>query len=234
MMAATGPVEACLLLHGSTGKTRYMLPPIENLLLFTGSAALLTITPGLDTALVLRTAASEGARRAFLAGAGIALGCFAWGLLVAAGLGALLATSRIAYDILRYIGAAYLLYLGVGLLRSPGTALLPTVGNQGTAPRFVSFRRGFLTNILNPKVGIFYVSFLPQFIPSHADVAVVTVLLTTIHAVLGLFWFGALVLATQPIARALRSGVVRAWLDRLTGGLFIAFGVRLAAGGGLR
>ena len=81
------------------------MTPQTALLAFTATAALLTVTPGLDTALVLRTAATEGARRAMLAAIGIALGCLGWGLLVGAGLGALLAASRLAYDLLRWCGA---------------------------------------------------------------------------------------------------------------------------------
>ena len=90
---------------------------------FTLTAALLTITPGLDTALVLRTAAAEGPRRAMLAAIGIALGCLGWGAVVGAGLGALLAASQLAYDVLRWAGAAYLLYLGTKLLLNPRRSL---------------------------------------------------------------------------------------------------------------
>ena len=195
---------------------------------FSVAAALLTITPGLDTALVLRTTASEGARRALLAGLGIALGCLVWGLVVAAGLGALLAASRLAYDALRWLGAGYLLYLGVRLLWSPRREYAADVSPRSGTTGMRWLIRGFLTNILNPKVGVFYVSFLPQFIPARTDVAGMTVLLAAIHAALGLCWFATLILATRPIARLLRKGAIVTWLDRATGGVFVAFGVRLA------
>lgn len=206
-----------------------MPPAPEHLIAFTVAASLLTITPGLDTALVLRTAASEGPRRAMLAGLGIAFGCFGWGVIVALGLGALLAASHLAYDILRWVGAAYLLYLGIGLLRAPRSDFAVSVENRipTSGPRWLA--RGFLTNILNPKVGVFYVSFLPQFIPSNANVAATTIALATIHALLGIVWFVALILATRPITRLLRNGPVVKWLDRITGGVFIAFGIRLAS-----
>ncbi|HEX8262404.1 MAG TPA: LysE family transporter, partial [Allosphingosinicella sp.] len=90
-----------------------MTPLQQSLIAFTLAAALLTVTPGLDTALVLRTAAAEGARRALAAALGICLGCLAWGVLVAVGLGVLLQASELAYAVLKWIGAAYLLYLGV-------------------------------------------------------------------------------------------------------------------------
>src|SRR5262245_14892356 len=95
----------------------------QALLSFTAAAGLLTITPGLDTALVLRTAAVEGGRRAILAGVGVCLGCLVWGLAVSVGLGGVLAVSRLAYNVLRIAGAAYLIYLGIKLLARPAPAL---------------------------------------------------------------------------------------------------------------
>src|SRR5262249_37715155 len=96
--------------------------------------------------------------------------------------------------------------------------------NQGRG----AFARGALTNLLNPKVGIFYVSFLPQFIPAGVSVAPFTLLLGAIHAVLGLIWFLTLIAATRPLTQWLRRPAVVRRLDRMTGGIFIAFGVRLA------
>lgn len=206
------------------------MEPSAALLAFTATTALLTITPGLDTALVLRTAAAEGPRRAMLAAVGVALGCLGWGLIVGAGLGALLAASQLAYDGLRWAGALYLLYLGIKLIRAPRCAIDAAVTGDASAqtarPNWLL--RGFLTNLLNPKVGVFYVSFLPQFIPAGAAVLGWSVLLATIHNVLGLLWFAALIMATQPLVTALRKPGVMAWLDRLTGALFVAFGLKLA------
>jgi threonine/homoserine/homoserine lactone efflux protein len=204
-----------------------MSPLQQSLIAFTFAAALLTVTPGLDTALVLRTAAAEGPRRAFAAALGICLGCLAWGALVAVGLGVLLEASELAYLALKWVGAAYLLYLGLRMI------LVARAGN-GTdpppVPRGSWFLRGLLTNLLNPKVGAFYVSFLPQFVPAGANVPATTLLLAAIHAGLGLLWFLLLIGATQPLARALREpGLVRA-LDRLTGGVLIFFGLKLALG----
>ena len=199
------------------------------LLAFTATAAVLTITPGLDTALVLRTAAAEGPRRAMLAAAGIALGCLGWGLVVGAGLGALLAASQLAYDVLRWAGALYLLYLGIKLIRAPRRALgLAVSADANSASRPNWLLRGFLTNMLNPKVGVFYVSFLPQFIPAGSNVLGWSVLLAAIHNVLGLIWYAALIMATRPLLKALRKPGVMAWLDRVTGALFIASGLKLA------
>ena len=140
-----------------------MSPLEQSLIAFTLAAALLTITPGLDTALVLRTAAAEGPRRALSAGLGICLGCLAWGLLVAVGLGMLLEASELAYLALKWAGAGYLLYLGFRMIVGAGDAAVAGDGEEAAGSGW--FVRGMLTNLLNPKVGAFYVSFLPQFVP---------------------------------------------------------------------
>lgn len=206
-----------------------MIPFVESVAAFTAAAAVLTVTPGLDMALVLRTAASEGPSRAMLAGLGIVAGLFAWGLTAAVGLGALLAASEFGYAVLRWVGATYLLWLGARLLMNPRrTASLDEAAPEADRSGGRWFLRGFLTNVLNPKVGVFYVSFLPQFIPAGADVSTVSVLLTAIHAGLTLLWFAVLIGATQPLSRLLRDGATTAWLDRVTGGIFVAFAARLA------
>lgn len=200
------------------------------LLTFTATAALLTITPGLDTAMVLRTAAAEGPRKAMLAAIGIGFGCLCWAVVVGLGLGALLTASRLAYDAMRWAGALYLFYLGYKLITAPRRQLdLLEEDSEGVVKRQPSWlARGFLTNVLNPKVGVFYVSFLPQFIPPGSNVLAWSILLASIHVLLGIAWFGALVLATRPLIGALHRPGVVTWLDRLTGGLFVGFGLKLA------
>lgn len=205
-----------------------MSPLEQSLAAFTLAAALMTVTPGLDTALVLRTAAVEGARRAWFAGLGIALGCLAWGAVVAAGLGMLLAASELAYTLLKWAGAAYLAWLGLRLLSSSRSGF-----DEGAAPvpelsPAAWLGRGLLTNLLNPKVGIFYVSFLPQFVPAGASVPATTLALAAIHAALGLLWFATLILATRPVAAALRRPRTVRLLDRATGVVFLLFAGRLA------
>lgn len=205
------------------------------LVAFAIAAGILTLTPGLDTALVLRTSAVEGARRALMAGLGICAGCLVWGAAAAFGLGSLLALSTVAYDTLRIAAAAYLCYLGVRMLwRSRGA--LPAAPDaapmQAARASDTSalgwFLRGCLTNVLNPKVGVFYITFLPQFIPQGADVLRFSLLLALLHAAMGVLWFVLLVAATRPLARWLARPAVASGLDRLTGGVFIAFGVKLA------
>ena len=201
---------------------------------FSVAAALLTITPGLDTALVLRTATVEGGGQAMKAGAGVVSGVLAWGLLASVGLGAVLTVSEIGYRILQYVGAAYLVWLGAQMVRaalrpaapdSAAYAALPEPAATRSAGWFV---RGLMTNLLNPKVGVFYVSLLPQFIPQDAPVVAFSVGLAGIHAAMGLIWFAAITAATRPFARLVRNPAFTRGIDGLTGSVLIAFGVRLA------
>ena len=194
---------------------------------FIAAAALLTVTPGVDNAMVLRAAATEGARSGAFAALGISLGCLVWAGAVSVGLGALLHASELAYTILKWIGAAYLIWLGFKLLLKPRTQLNETDAAALQAG-FAAMRAGFFTNVTNPKIGVFYVTFLPQFIPEGANVALYSFFLASAHVIIGLVWFAALIAATVPIGRLLRRPSVVRTLDRITGGVFIAFGLKLA------
>jgi threonine/homoserine/homoserine lactone efflux protein len=201
---------------------------VQALAAYVAAATLLTLTPGLDTALILRTAAVEGPRRAGFAAVGIVTGCLVWGAGVALGLGALLAASSLAFTVLKWAGAAYLVWLGLHLILRPRDRFELASGRDSAGGDLAWMRRGLLTNLLNPKVGVFYISFLPQFLPAGVAPAPFIFLLAAIHAALGLAWSACLIGATRPIAGALKKAAVVRWLDRLTGGVFLAFGVRLA------
>ena len=206
----------------------------QALLSFTLAAALLTITPGLDTALVLRTAAVEGGKQAMLAGVGICFGCLLWGVAASFGLSALLAVSGFAYNVLRIVGAIYLGYLGIRLFigafcstSSNGTAE-PVWKEYHSKDSSLWFKRGLLTNFLNPKVGVFYLSFLPQFIPAGVQVWSFSILLASIHATEGILWFLLLTNATELLSGWLRQRRVVMALDSAMGAIFIAFSLKLA------
>ncbi|AXA26684.1 MULTISPECIES: LysE family translocator [Pseudomonas] len=198
----------------------------DNLIAFTLAATLLTVTPGLDTALILRTSAVEGRKQGLRAALGINAGCLLWGAAVAFGLGALIAVSELAYDILKYCGAAYLAWLGVNMLLRPRQSLAPAEAEGRPAANW--FLKGMMGNLLNPKVGIFYVSFLPQFIPQGQPLIAWTFGLVGIHVLLGLIWAVGLISATQSMAGVLRKGKVIQWMDRATGLVFVLFAARLA------
>ena len=206
----------------------------QALLSFTLAAGLLTITPGLDTALVLRTAAVEGGKQAFLAGVGICSGCLLWGAAASFGLSALLAVSGFAYKMLRIVGAIYLGYLGIKLFirafssTSPSSTAEAGVKVGRSTHHSLWLKRGLLTNLLNPKVGVFYLSFLPQFIPEGVQVWSFSMLLALIHATEGLLWFLLLANATELLSSWLRQRRVVAALDSAMGAILIAFGLKLA------
>ncbi|AKA06449.1 threonine transporter RhtB [Streptomyces noursei ZPM] len=214
---------------------------LTSLIGFTVVAALLTVSPGPDFAVVLRTALGSGRRAALCAAFGIAAGCFVWGVAGAVGLTAMLAASKAAYDALRIAGALYLVWLGVQALRSArarrgtdGTAPAPDAAaadapGDGGAPAvpggsWRAFRGGLLTNVLNPKVGVVYLSLLPQFIPHGAPVVATTMLLVTVHAVLGVLWLGGVTLAVHRARAVLQRPRVRRRLDQATGGVLVALG----------
>lgn len=207
------------------------MDPVTALLAFSLAAALLTITPGLDTALVLRTAAVEGGRSAFGAGTGIAAGLLVWAAVTALGLGALLAVSETAYNLLRIAGVCYLFWLGGRMLwdafAAPRGALDEALPASAPA-RQGWFLKGLMTNLLNPKVGVFYVTFLPQFIPAGGSVLGYSLLLALIHVAQTFVWFSVLIIATQPLSHWLRRPRVARALDGVTGSVLILFGLKLA------
>lgn len=194
------------------------------------AGGVLTVTPGLDTALVLRAAAGGRRRRAAMATVGIVSGCLAWGIAVAFGLGALLAASPTAYGVLKLCGAAYLLWTGIGLLRGPRRAVPAAQGAGNVEGSHVWFGRGFLTNLLNPKVGLFYVSFLPQFVPDGMAAGPAVLGLAVMHVLMTAAWFTLLILGIGRLRPILQRSDIAAGLDRLTGLIFIGFGLRLALG----
>ena len=200
---------------------------LASLLAYTVTAALLTITPGADTLLVLRYAGGHGAKAGFAAGLGVLAGVLVWGLVVAVGVAALIVASPLAFDVLKYAGAAYLVWLGMQLLlpiRKDGAA-----GKVADRPSFSfsPFASGLLTNLLNPKVGLFYLAFLPQFVPGGMPQGPFIMLLAGIHALLGLLWFMLLIAGIDRTAPRLRSPRLAGLLSKLTGIVFVGFGARL-------
>lgn len=198
----------------------------DSLFAFSLAALLLTLTPGFDTALILRTACAEGGKKAFHAALGIDAGCFVWGALVALGLGALLAVSEMAYTVLKVCGAVYLSWLGLQLLIRPRSSF--SNGDDNNVSQGSWFIRGMLGNVLNPKMGIFYVSFLPQFIPAGHSPLIWTFILVSIHVAIGTIWSVTLILSTHFASAVLKKSRVVRVMDRATGGLFLCFAAKLA------
>ena len=198
----------------------------QSLLTFTVAAALLAATPGVDTALVLRALLTSGVRRALQAALGIAAGCLVWGAVVALGLGALLTASTLAFNILKAVGAAYLLWQGLRLILRK-RAVQDEQPEPASLAYGSAFWTGFLTNVLNPKVGVFYVTLLPQFVVPGVPAGPYIFALAGIHVGLSLLWFVLLIAAALPLQRWLARPRVQTTLDRITGGVFVLFGLRL-------
>lgn len=218
------------------------------LLTFIAAGIVLIVTPGPDTALVLRTAAVDGPRRGAFTSVGICAGLLLWGLAAALGIGAVLAASHAAYTALRAVGAAWLVWLGCTIFfrrfrwtAPSGEARTPAPGGHGGLDALsltktlrgdrTWFWRGLLSNVTNPKVGVFFTTFLPQFVPAGVAVAPFVALLVVIHVALSVVWLGLLIVATQSVGRVVRRPAVARTLDRITGTVLIAAGLRLAAEG---
>ncbi len=195
-------------------------------------AALVTITPGVDTMLVLSTATRFGAGRGLYTAAGTISGLYCWGLAAATGASAVLTASTGAYTALRIAGVAYLFWLGLTALRSllrPASAdhaVRPTAVNSALSARR-AYVRGLLTNLLNPKIGIFYLSLLPQFLPADAAALPAGLLLASVHAIEGLTFLGLVSLLAHRAGTWLRRPHISRGLDGVCAAVFLGFGARL-------
>jgi threonine/homoserine/homoserine lactone efflux protein len=229
-----------------------------SLFAFAAFAALLTITPGVDTLLVLRASAAGGRGAGIAAATGIGLGCLAWATAGAIGVTAVLAASQLAFDTLRLAGAAYLCWLGARALWSvrrrrsdvapsstdptasssdgpvaaagdPGRPAAVPAGEPGERwNRGRALRAGLTTNLLNPKVGVFYLSVLPQFLPTGLPPLAGSLTLAMIHVIEGLLWLSLLAVLVTRARSWLTRPAVRRRFEQVTGAVLLALGLRLA------
>jgi threonine/homoserine/homoserine lactone efflux protein len=188
---------------------------------FLVTALVIELTPGPNMTYLALVSATDGRRAGFMTVAGVTLGLAIIGAIAAFGVAEAIQASDVLYGLLRWAGVLFLLYLAWDGWKSSAV----TTATEGEGRYFA---RGLITNLLNPKAGVFYVSFLPQFVPQHVAAAPFMLLLGCIHASMGVPWFGLIIGATRPISGALQQAQVVRWLDRLTGGVFLGFGVRLA------
>lgn len=195
-------------------------------------AGLLTLVPGLDTALVLRSSLTSTRPYAWATALGVVTGAMTWGIAAAVGISALLTASELAYRVLTIGGAGYMLWLGAFMIRKSfrgGFGLDPVDGAAivVSSPSWRGWLLGAGTNLLNPKVGVFYIATIPQFLPAGASPLLMGAALAGVHCVLSMVWFSVLILG---------GGYARRWLgnpralrvaDRLTGLVLIGFGGKL-------
>jgi threonine/homoserine/homoserine lactone efflux protein len=197
--------------------------PIEFAL---ASLALIAL-PGPDQALIMRNALVGGRTAGLRTMLGGASGLSLHAAAAALGVSALLATSAAAYSTLKFVGIAYLLYLGVRMLLAAGC---PSAHDE-QAPGGRTFAQGFVSNALNPKVALFFLTFVPQFLPDHGATLPAALGLSAIFAAIYLAWFTGMVTLVELVGNALRRPRVQAWTERVTGGALVAFGLRLASAG---
>ena len=202
---------------------------LSTLALFSGACLALSITPGPDMLLIASRSASQGKAAGFASLAGIQLGTYCHALAAALGLSQLFVTFPVAYDVVRYIGAAYLLYLAFKTFRSTGTALTASA----SMPRYSRLRimqQGLLTNVLNPKMALFVLALFPQFIdPQAGSIVVQMLLLATMLNIVGLIANGAVIIAASRIGQRVGSSQRAArWMQKILGTVFLGLACRLA------
>jgi threonine/homoserine/homoserine lactone efflux protein len=202
----------------------------HDLWLFVLSALLLNITPGPDTLYILGRSSTQGWRAGAVAAFGIGVGALVHICAAALGLSAILAASATAFSVVKYLGAAYLLYVGIALILSSADA--PAAGNVEvrSVPLRNIFLQGFLTNVLNPKVALFFLAFLPQFVAADAPSKPLAFLfLGAIFDVNGTIWNLAVAWSAARITGSLQpSAAFKKWFNRCVGGVFVGVGLRLA------
>jgi threonine/homoserine/homoserine lactone efflux protein len=198
------------------------------LLAAVGALALLTVLPGPDFAIVVRWA-SASYRTGVLAAVGVVTGCSVWGALTVAGLAALFTASPLAYEVVRVVGAGYLVWMAARLighsLRQSDAASTPRAAEFSG---WRAFRQGLITNLLNPKIAAFYVGVLPALVPHGAPPALTMALLVLCHQVLGIVWLTLVAFLVSRGRAVLARPTARRWLDRVTGVVLLGFAGKLA------
>ncbi|WP_067831239.1 LysE family translocator [Actinomadura kijaniata] len=214
---------------------------LESLIAFVGAAVLIAVAPGPSTVVIMRESARSGRRAGLATTLGNEAGVLAWGLAAAVGLSALLAASQLAYDVLRVVGAAVLVYFGARTLwqarrgafaaeADAGAAVEAEVGAGRSAwSAWRCFRLGLITNCANPKAGVFAVSFLPQFVPDGQPVMATLLVLSVLWVLIDLAWYTVVVWVVDAARRVLGRPAVRRRLEQVSGAVLVGLGVRLAA-----
>lgn len=204
----------------------------EQMITFFIVAALLTISPGADTMLVIRNVISSNARRGFFTTLGICSGLFFHATLSALGVSVIIVKSAAAFYVLKTIGALYLCWLGFQSLKKvfqkEGSIVSFTEGKKSPQNLKKSFLEGWLNNVLNPKTAVFYFAFLPQFINAGDPVVVKSIALASIHCAMSLVWLSFIVVSVHSVRLLFVKPVFRKTLEGLSGSVLILLGIKLA------
>ncbi|MEW1602711.1 threonine transporter RhtB [Streptomyces sp. DH-12] len=193
-----------------------------------GVLAVLTMVPGPDMAVVTKRAVASGWQDGLRTVGGITAGLVLWGVLAVAGLAAVLAASATAYTVVKLVGAAYLVFLGVQALRQSRRDRSQAPAAAPALPRGNPWRTGLVSNVLNPKIAVFYTGLLPTLAPAGLSPHSGMALLVLVHAVLTAVWLGAYVLLLSKARSLFEKPAVRRGMDRATGAVLIGFGLKVA------
>ena len=185
---------------------------------------ILALTPGPDMAVATKVTLAQGARAGVIASLGICTGVLAWGAVTVAGLSALIHAWETGFTIVRWLGAGYLVWLGISALRTPAHSATAQSGEVGRS----AYKAGLISNLLNPKIAIFYSSLLPQFVPAGYSPALVMSGLILAHWVVSLLWLIIYVNGIGKIAEWMNRPRIARTINAVTGGILIGFGVRVA------
>ncbi len=203
---------------------------IENYLGFIIAAIILNLTPGVDTMYILTRSVSQGKKAGFVSVAGIMSGCIFHVLCAAFGLSLILSTSAIAFTLVKFTGALYLIYLGIKTFLQKTSAFETSESGYKTKDLTTIYKQGVFTNVLNPKVALFFLSFLPQFInPDFANGPIPFLILGITFLVTGTLWCLFLAWSAASMTNTLRNNsYLEKLLQKLSGIIFIGFGLKLA------
>lgn len=202
-----------------------------HLLVFIGVAAIVIVVPGPDTAVVTKNVLVHGRRTAFGTSLGVSAGLSVWTLAAAVGVASVVRASAVAFTVLKLVGALYLAWLGFQALRAAGQATSGAAQIKADKPALGAlggFRQGFLSDLANPKIGIFFTSLLPQFVDPGHSVLLPFLALGAVFVLMTVLWLSAYCLIAARAAKTLQRPRVKAAMDRITGVVLIALGLRLA------
>lgn len=202
----------------------------EQFLVFLAAAVLLNVSPGADHVFILTRTLAQGRMAGFLSSWGVCSGAMIHVLAAAFGISAILAASAAAFTVVKLAGAAYLIWLGIRALRSKGLALSVAQGEDPRASAWMLYRQGVVVDLLNPKVAVFFMAFLPQFVdPARGGAAWQMIALGAVVIAVALLWETMLIFGAGLLTHRLRtSPAIARWINRATGATFVGLGLRLA------
>ena len=202
---------------------------MNEFLTFLWLSLFVVMSPGIDTALITKRTLADGKKNGYKIALGITMGCLVHTLAAALGLSAILLQSAVVFEIVKYAGAIYLIYLGLtSFITIKKKKAKKQNDHDEKLAKKSAFKQGFLSNALNPKVAMFFLTFLPQFVSAHSNATLQLLLMGIIYTLLSITWFFVFVFFMNYLRSWLMSARVQSVLDKVTGAVLIGFGLKLA------